>query len=272
MDELDREEGQGIRYFGNYLVLLAGLSPPNHVRGARSWFRAGFLMVIRRNWYWVTAGHIIREVEDALSQKQIEERDFWLVDGFGDGAFSGHSIPFDYAGAYKYYRFEEQQGLDFGLVEITPYYRSLLKANGIRTVYKKDWKNQHRLQFDIHFMFGVPEDAIQNAICSRSNGYVVRGKPIPTAVYIEQVDKVKSEHLRAHPRFVGQIPKRHRASVKDLVGMSGGPIFGYTDEDPDRCYIVAVQSSWYPKQGVTFGCPVPVFAKLAEEQLKQDGR
>ncbi|MGH7193449.1 MAG: hypothetical protein ACREJM_07930, partial [Candidatus Saccharimonadales bacterium] len=64
-----------------------------------------------------------------------------------------------------------------------------------------------------------------------------------------------------HPgMFVARIHKE--ADIETIEGMSGGPIYGFRFDDRGnlRYHIVALQSSWLPKQRVIFACPFAVFA------------
>ncbi len=91
-------------------------------------------------------------------------------------------------------------------------------------------------------------------------------------IYVKLVKRPKKAWRKPFERFIGRIPTKHKLTVGDIKGMSGGPIFGFAKEEPNRHYIVAVQSAWLKTKGITFGCPVPLIAQLAERQLKQDGR
>ncbi|MCX5896195.1 MAG: hypothetical protein NTZ51_10250 [Proteobacteria bacterium] len=50
--------------------------------------------------------------------------------------------------------------------------------------------------------------------------------------------------------------------LSSIVGMSGGPIFGFKYGPPMAYWIVAIQSSWLRSQGIVFGCPLPVLAGM----------
>jgi hypothetical protein len=55
--------------------------------------------------------------------------------------------------------------------------------------------------------------------------------------------------------------------LNSLVGMSGGPIYGFSDEQKGRYWIPAIQSGWIKSRRITFACPVPMLARLAEHLL-----
>jgi len=60
---------------------------------------------------------------------------------------------------------------------------------------------------------------------------------------------------------VGQIP--NDVNIKDISGMSGGPICGFRRDDEGRWrfYIVALQSRWRRDSRITFGCHLAPFAE-----------
>lgn len=273
----NEELQEWFRFYASHFVGLAGLCQPLSRDGspkgdAHCFFRSGFVISIRRTWYLATAGHIVKAIESEVHSRETDVRQFYLVDCFGLGSRSKEPIPFDYAGSYKFFRFDKDEGLDFGIIELRPYYRGLLRANGVVAISKKDWRDQNRLRFKKYFMLGLPADCIERRITKQRQGYTVHGKPVPSMVYVSEVKRPKRDWLRPYPRFIGRVSVKREPSVGDIDGMSGGPIFGFSEHAPGRHFIVAVQSSWRRREGITFACPVPVFAPLAEEHLKEVGR
>jgi hypothetical protein len=195
-----------------------------------------------------------------------------LIDSYGLEAYHHVPIPFDYTLAYKCYHYSEVDGLDFGLLEIDANQQRLLKANKVAVISKKEWTKQKSLTFEGFFILGLPEDCIHRNTAHNRNGYSVEGNAVPNMIYIRVVKRPKKEWRRRVDRFIGRIPAKHKTTVGDIVGMSGGPIFGFAEEEPGKHYVVAIQSAWLPKEGITFGCPIPVIAEHAERMLKQDGR
>ena len=51
--------------------------------------------------------------------------------------------------------------------------------------------------------------------------------------------------------------------------MSGGPIYGFRRNDKGRLtyHVVALQSRWWDKRRIVFGCSVPLFAEEVYRQL-----
>ena len=272
-----KADQDAFRFYASHLVALAGLCQKLDAHGAPKgeadcFFFSGFVIVLRRRWYFATAGHNLEKIEAATSSSAADIRECRLIDCFGLQAKSTEPIPFDYSGAFKYFRFSEDDGLDFGLIELSSNHRRLLQANGVAAISKKHWKDQNWLDFDEHFMLGLPEDSIDRRITRGRIGYVVHGKPNPNVIYVKRVKRPEKAWMKRYPRFVGRLPARHRLTVGDIAGMSGGPIFGFAEKNSEDYRIVAIQSTWLKNEGVNFGCPVPIFAELAERHLKSIGR
>ena len=60
--------------------------------------------------------------------------------------------------------------------------------------------------------------------------------------------------------------------LNSIVGMSGGPIFGFRryPNGEQRYWVVALQSWWDPETRTIYGCPVPIFARLVAEAFAND--
>jgi hypothetical protein len=138
----NEELQEWFRYYASHFVGLAGLcqrlAPDGSPKGeARCFFFSGFAISIRRTWYWATAGHVLHEIESEVRDRKADVLELYLVDCFGLGVRSKEPIPFDYGGSYKFFRDEEDNGLDFGIIELRPHYRRLLRANGVVAISNK---------------------------------------------------------------------------------------------------------------------------------------
>ena len=252
---------EACRFYGNHLIALAGLSQPLHSNGkpdgeTNCFFYSGFVMVIRRRWYFVTAGHILENIESSIKKGKVKVSECRLVDYYGQGTYSKEPIPFDYNAAYKYYYYSETEGLDFGVLEINSNQQKLLKANKVKAVLKNNWEKRSCLTFDRYFMLGLPSDCIQRGNTYNRDGYIIQGSAVPNAIYIKEVKRPIKKWIRPYKRFIGKIPGKHKVTVGDIEGMSGGPIFGFAKEEPGQHYIVAVQSTWIKNRDITFGVTV----------------
>src|SRR6266496_4083031 len=88
-----------------------------------------FIISVRDQWFLITAGHVIKDVETAISNGQALGS-WYLDDTSSLGAVSNISIPFDYPNSYKFW-FYDDLGADYALIHIRQYYRRLLEANHV---------------------------------------------------------------------------------------------------------------------------------------------
>ena len=66
------EEQEAFQYYASHLICLAGLSQPlqdGKPKGeAHCFFCSGLVIVIRQRWYFVTAGHIVEEIDSSVEK------------------------------------------------------------------------------------------------------------------------------------------------------------------------------------------------------------
>jgi hypothetical protein len=212
------------------------------------------------SWWLATAGHIIDEIERPLQKKQMEIQDFRLFDHYGTGKDREGYPVLDYVAARKFYEYDKEKGIDWGVIELDLHAVKLLKANGIIAVIEEGWTLDTKTKYEGYFMMGVPNDSHNKypAIETRT-GYTVGGKPVPSAFYIERVSR-PPKSKSTYPRFVGKLSN----SEGDILGMSGAPIFALSRKSYN---VIAVQSTWHAKPRTTFGFYLSTIAKLLGERL-----
>lgn len=253
----------GFREYSQYLLGLSCLvEPVGNEPKAECYFFSGFVMQFGRSWFWVTAGHIIKNIEEHLAQGVVSR--FRLIDHYGFGGDHSNAVPFDYEGAWRYYVFDEVEGLDFGAVEIGSFYRQTLEANEVAVVRKADWRMLNPCRFPSFVVTGLAEDSIERSKTYKSDHYVVRGKAVPSLVLCSQVE-VPEDWERPYQRIAGNISPNWPAG--SIVGMSGGPVFGLRNR-PYRTRVIGVQSSWRKAERVSLVCPITVFGPMLEEQVR----
>jgi len=147
-------------------------------------------------------------------------------------------------------------------VALSPYFKNLLEANGVVPVTEKDWLYIDQVQFGLHAVLGFPSEFREDTRFRRGNRVMVTA--YPTLLWIDEIKDSPEINKKSYPRFVGRL---HDISpLTTLSGMSGGPIFGFS-EDGMKYWIVAIQSGWRESQKLVFGCLVQVFASEIERML-----
>lgn len=262
---------EGIKHYCRHLVGLAGYWEPLDANGepngqAETFSYSGTVISIKGSAYFLTAGHILDDLEKELKAGSIRLGACVLCDGFGPDVRSPEAIPFDYEVASKFHIYDEEEGLDFGLVELSPYYQNQLRANGIETHTQDDCVELESITFDQHLMIGFPEDSIERQVRpSDYSHYSVSVRSVPSIIFVEELEDPPNDLRKTtYQRFVGRVPK----NAGDIPGMSGGPILGFSEDHPDKHWVVAIQSSWLPVSRITFGCPVPIIMKHLQDFIE----
>lgn len=144
-----------------------------------------------------------------------------LADTFGLHRISDKPIPFDLKNAELLHIDNEDEGLDFGVIPLSPYYVRLLAKNGVAALEKKNWIHQASVRFDAHLMLGLPEEFSSGQVNNDGDAVVS-----PTMFRVHRLESPPEGAKKTrYRRFVGQIDQEN--PIKSVVGMSGGPIFGF---------------------------------------------
>jgi hypothetical protein len=253
-------DSEGVQFFCRHLVALCVTF--EHVGGNQADKEpsfaayAGTLIKIQESIFLLTAGHILRQLESALRSDKIGITGAVLADTFGLNRICDQPIPFDLKNARMFYIDDNEQGLDFGVIYLEPYYVRLLAANGVFALSEKNWIHQHSVDFDAYVMLGLPEEFTSERVTASGDGVVS-----PTMFRVHRLASPPEDRPPTqYPQFVGQIDQE--LPIKSVKGMSGGPIFGFRLEPQTVYWIVALQSSWNPTTRIVYGCSLPILASL----------
>jgi hypothetical protein len=131
---------------------------------------------------------------------------------------------------------------------------------------EKNWIHQANVTFDGYVMLGLPEEFSSDTVNDAGEGIVS-----PTMFGVQRLDPPPDDTpVTNNPRFVGQI--RAGTPIKSVVGMSGGPIFGFSFGEQTRYWVVALQSTWIRSSRIVYGCSLPVLASLMTEWSSGDAQ
>lgn len=218
---------------------------------------SGFLIEVKDVWFYVTAGHILRDIRKALSQGA--GFDIWrLGDQTAGNRFNNSAIPFGFDINRWGIIENEELGLDYAVVPLEELYCRQLQAGGAVPITKVAW-GDHVTEYDHWALVGVPSETVS-----------YDGKTLITAKVVvaplEQVDAPPEAGLRAQNQFYGRLKDDSVGMLKDVDGMSGGPIFSLKKVDETWKYsAIGVQSAWYEKSRIIAACPLSSFAIALEE-------
>jgi len=256
-----RKDPPVLDFFCRHLVALCITYPRNGEDREHFAAYSGTLISIHDRVSLLTAGHILENLDEVRKSDQLTITSAVLADTFGSERISDIPIPFDLTNAELFRIDDEAEGLDFGVIALSPYYVRLLAKNGVVAIEENNWIHQAEVRFDGYVMLGLPEEFTSET--DTGNGMVT-----PTMFGVRCLDPPPDgTPITTYPRFVGQIDAR--TPITSVVGMSGGPIFGFRFGDQTRYWVVALQSTWIRESRTVYGCSLPVLASLMTDWANQ---
>jgi hypothetical protein len=249
-------ESETLQYFCRHLVALCVTFQRKGEDHTHFAAYSGTLILIHSRVFLLTAGHILEDLDKVRKSADVEITNAVLADTFGLERISDIPIPFDLKSAESFHIDNEEEGLDFGVISLSRYYVNLLAKNGVVALEEKNWINQANVSFDGYVMLGLPEEIASKYVNDAGEGLVE-----PTMFGVRRLDPPPDDTpVTTHPRFVGQISAE--TPIKSVVGMSGGPIFGFRFGEQTQYWVVALQSTWIPSRRIVYGCSLPILATL----------
>lgn len=208
---------------------------------------SGFFMGHRDYFFWVTAGHVIHEIQALLANPKFRVKEARLRDGRPLSDKFASSVPVsieaDKLLGIDAETEEEALGLDFGILPLSPLVLAGLASNP-------------------GTLFLPAEDSLGGTI-EHAAGLYVLGAPGERVKHVSSIDVQFEIHcLPAHllsgaPPELRQLPGSLYGKLIDLgpdnnpmnsiLGMSGGPVFAveYRTDEEFGFRLVGIQSSWH---------------------------
>lgn len=229
---------------------------------------SGFVISVRNIWFLVTAGHILRDLDNRLraGRRIVNSR---LIDGFVSREPS-QPIPFPLGDTPQWYVYDD--GLDYALIPLRTCFVRLLSTGGVSALGENAWVDIPESP-DGDFLLGFPNQAAEIAVApngGKGNVTVSLGTPLlPVQRVYDPPDVLK----RGAERFYASVPFTDgdvgdkQITLTDIDGMSGGPIFAVqrAENDRFRYWVVAVQSGWAKRSRVLAACPIrPLIDAIAK--------
>ncbi|TPO13754.1 hypothetical protein [Mesorhizobium sp. B1-1-5] len=251
-----------VQFFCRHLVGLCVAYrhiPDDDEKPERFSICSGTLILIHNVLCFLTAGHVLKELDELRSHPNVKIESSAFADTFGLGTVSDVPVPFDLVTADLFYIDDDEEGLDFGVIAINPHFARLLAKNGVVALAEEQWAHQHKVAFDRYALLGLPVELTPDRVTPG-----VGGSATPVMAFLTPTTADPNRKPRRHAQFVAKLDG---PEPKDAKGMSGGPIFGFRiDPGPEvRYWVVALQSSWDPDSRTIYATPMPTLASLMTE-------
>lgn len=242
---------------GRHFVTLSCVQYPPDSDEKHVHVFSGFFMDVKGEWFYMTAGHILRDVRVAL--ETCSTFDVWR---FGDqtagNRFQDTAIPYAFDMEQWLVLEDADVGLDYAAVHIGGLYRKQLEAGGVTALDKNAW-GDHLSEHDHWVLAGIPKETVS-----------FDGKTIISAKFVmaplTSTDAPPHAGRRAENKFYAKLADDSERFVSDIDGMSGGPVFMLRLIDDTWKYkVIGVQSAWYPSSRVVAVCPFATFGEELEQ-------
>jgi len=216
---------------------------------------SGFLVEARGVWFYITAGHIVRDIRKALDYGVSFDR--WRLDDQTAGnRFNGAAIPYDFRIERWLVIEDDSVGLDYAAVAIESLYCMALEAGGALPLSKDTW-GDHVTEHDHWALVGIPSETVEYDQITAIAAKVV-------VIPLEEASEPAAAGPKAQNQFYARITDP--GNVKNVDGMSGGPVFALKFvEGHWRYTVIGIQSGWYPDRKVIAACPFSSLGAALED-------
>ena len=219
---------------------------------------SGFLIEAAGVWFYLTAGHVLRDLKSALDLDS--KFDTWRLDDQSAGNTFDAAIPFDFDIGRWLVIENELNGLDYAAVVLDPFFCRQLKAGGAVPIDKIAW-GDYTAEHDFWAVVGIPAETVHY---QQEN--FIHGKLV--IMPLEPTEPPEGAGATVSNRFFAHI--KDPGAVNHLGGMSGGPVFAlFKNEGRWRYKIIGLQSGWYRSEAVISACPISSFAEELESVVQE---
>jgi len=216
---------------------------------------SGFLVKVGDAWFFVTSGHILRDIRKAIYSGV--EFDVWRIDDQTAGnKFRGIAIPYAFDIDQWHVIYDEEIGLDYAAVTLNPLYCQQLEAGNAMPIGKMAWGDQFA-EHDHWVLIGIPSETVRY-----DQETIITGRTV--MIPLDRTEKPENVGHKAENKFYAHL--KNMGDVKNIEGMSGGPLFAIKKIKGEWKYkVIGVQSSWYRSIRIIAACPFASLGSVLEE-------
>ena len=171
-------------------------------------------------------------------------------------------MPYDFEFDNWFVLEDATAGLDYATVHLGGLCRQQLEAGGVIAIRKNAWAT-HVAEHDYWALVGIPRESI-----SYDGETIISARVVMTPLAPAEPPPLAEQ--RAENQFFAKLADDSEGVVKDVVGMSGGPIIMLRHAGGTWKYsVIGVQSAWYPASRIVAACPFTSFANALEPVVKE---
>lgn len=224
---------------------------------------SGFITEVCGLWMYLTAGHTLRKIEEALNAGA--KFDHWrLGDETARGPYSGKPIPIDFNPTQWLVLDDRERGIDYAVFPLRELYKRGLEEGGAKPVPRDAW-GSHFAPHDYWVLFGVPEESVDTPVVGQ-----IAAKAL--TLVLEPAESPEGKSEKDLNRFYANLVGDSVDAVKSVKGMSGGPVFALKRANGVWTYsVIGVQSGWFVAERTIIACPFATFALAIQDLLVSEG-
>jgi hypothetical protein len=227
-----------------------------------------FVISIEKTWYLVTAGHVLRNILNALDAGK-DLKNWHIDDCTGRHRVGQHPWLFNFERNRLISIYDDEEGWDYGIFQLDYLTTIALEKSGISPLDESTWEAVNIESADFLYLIGLPYELNQYTDPTAHVDRKIVGMKVKRLL-----DRPAGLNETLRPRIYGRIDESMRSScgrLTDIDGMSGGPLFAVQDfgEGRLRYGVVGIQSASDTGNRVIAACPIRPFLvgvrKLARE-------
>ena len=241
---------------GRHFVTLSCVASPPGSDDEKLHVYSGFLIEVSGLWLYVTAGHVLREIQEAITAEY--KLSVWRLDDQTAGdQFGGVAIPIDFNLDRWIIVEDEDIGLDYAAMFLDDFYRRGFEAGNALPIGKDVWSD-YVTEVDYWVVVGLPAETVDY-----DGDTIIRGRVV--LVPLEPAEPPEMAGEAQNNKFYAKLADGYEDYVTNIKGMSGGPIVALKKCGQEWRYsVIGVQSGWYSNIRTISACPISSFGNEVE--------
>lgn len=229
------------------------------VRNPRVFCASGFVIEYMGEWLWITAGHLLNDLDNELPEMNRRIRQSQFVAGWNSDNTTVRRIAFDYRTCVKHYVDNDDDGTDLGIIHISSDTKQSLLRAGVTPLSNLELPEQ---EYDQYLVHGLPRMEQRDDIQASEEGIDCTAEVVPVLFRIFPLESGTGGFQATNrQRLYASVPAE--VPLETLDGVSGGPIYAVKLEtDRVDCYLAAVQNAERQISHTIAACPSALFREL----------
>ncbi len=254
---MNPEDQKFLNAFNRHFVSLCWVdceidSNGDAIKNPRIFCTSGFVIEYQCEWLWITAGHLLNQLENQLPKDNRRMVQSQFIAGWNPDEATVSHIPFDYGTCLKYYVDDDDEGTDLGIVFISEELKRAMSKAGVVPVHNLDLPEK---EYDSYWVHGLPKKEQRDDIQQSEEGIDCAASVTPVVFRVSPLESstggfLKTKRQRLYASVPAEVP------LETLDGVSGGPIYAIKQEaDRVDYHLAAVQNMERKSSKTIAACP-----------------